>query len=125
MSLGTNIQQLRKAAGLSQEQLADLIGVSRQAVSKWETDQSTPDVDKLLLLCDTFHVSTDELLGACVSDNESDSCYSPKNTKLEECVKINFQRRCFTAGWITALVGTPGLDFTTMQWNMQRFLRCQ
>ncbi len=105
MSLGTNIQQLRKAAGLSQEQLADLIGVSRQAVSKWETDQSTPDVDKLLLLCDTFHVSSDELLGTCVSDNGSDSSYSPVNTILEKCVKMNFQRRCFTAGWLTALVG--------------------
>jgi len=105
MSLGTKIKQLRKAAGLSQEQLADLIGMSRQAVSKWETDQSTPDVDKLLLLCDTFHVSPDELLGVCVLGNESDSCSSRMNTKLAECVKMNFQRRCFTAGWITALVG--------------------
>jgi len=105
MSIGAKIQQLRKAAGLSQEQLADLIGISRQAVSKWETDQSTPDVDKLLLLCSTFHVSSDALLGTCVSGNPSDSCYSPVNTKLEACVKMNFQRRCFTAGWITALVG--------------------
>jgi len=105
MSLGTNIQQLRKAAGLSQEQFADLIGVSRQAVSKWETDQSTPDVDNLILICNTFHVSSDELLGISVPANESDSGYSPVRANLEECVKMNFRRRMFTAGWITALVG--------------------
>ena len=63
MTFGEKLQQVRKAAGLSQEQLAELVGMSRQAVSKWETDQAAPDIDKLALLCGVLGVSADELLG--------------------------------------------------------------
>ena len=62
MNLADRIQSLRKAKGISQEQLADQIGVSRQAVSKWESEQSTPDLDKIILLSDFFDVTTDYLL---------------------------------------------------------------
>lgn len=62
MKLAEKIQDLRKKNGLSQEQLADNLGVSRQAISKWESEQSTPDIDKIVLLSETFHVSTDYLL---------------------------------------------------------------
>lgn len=62
MDLASKIQQLRKAKGLSQEDLADAIGVSRQAVSKWESAQSSPDLDKILSLSDYFGVTTDYLL---------------------------------------------------------------
>ncbi|CCX38302.1 putative uncharacterized protein [Clostridium sp. CAG:1013] len=62
MNLADRIQSLRKAKGISQEQLADQIGVSRQAVSKWESEQSTPDLDKIILLSDFLDVTTDYLL---------------------------------------------------------------
>ena len=62
MNIADRIQQLRKARGISQEELADRIGVSRQAVSKWESEQSMPDVEKVLLLSDYFEVTTDYLL---------------------------------------------------------------
>lgn len=62
MNISDRIQQLRKAKGISQEELADKIGVSRQAVSKWESEQTTPDVEKVLLLSDYFEVTTDYLL---------------------------------------------------------------
>lgn len=62
MNTADRIQQLRKAKGISQEELADKIGVSRQAVSKWESEQTTPDVEKVLLLSDYFEVTTDYLL---------------------------------------------------------------
>lgn len=62
MNIADRIQQLRKAKGISQEELADKIGVSRQAVSKWESEQTTPDVEKVLLLSDFFDVTTDYLL---------------------------------------------------------------
>ncbi len=62
MDMTDRIQQLRKAKGISQEELADRIGVSRQAVSKWEGGQSTPDMEKVLLLCDYFEVTADYLL---------------------------------------------------------------
>lgn len=62
MKLNEKILHYRKAAKLSQEGLADRVGVSRQAVSKWELGESTPDVDKLLSLARAFGVTTDELL---------------------------------------------------------------
>lgn len=62
MTLHEKIYQCRRRAGLSQEALAEKLGVSRQAVSKWETGESAPEIGKLLLLARTFQVSTDWLL---------------------------------------------------------------
>lgn len=62
MNLADRIQQLRKAKGFSQEELADRVGVSRQAVSKWESGQSSPELDKIVLLSECFGVTTDYLL---------------------------------------------------------------
>ncbi len=62
MNIGEKIQQLRKAKNLSQEQLAVQLEVSRQAVSKWELNESTPDTDKIILISKIFSVSTDYLL---------------------------------------------------------------
>ncbi len=62
MRIGERIHNLRKAKGVSQEQLADMAGVSRQAVSKWESEQSIPDIEKIILLSDYFEVTTDYLL---------------------------------------------------------------
>ena len=63
MTLGEKLQQLRLKKGLSQEQLAEALDVSRQSVSKWESGQSRPDMDKLVTLAALFEVSTDYLLG--------------------------------------------------------------
>ncbi len=62
MNIADRIQTLRKSRGISQEELADKIGVSRQAVSKWESEQSSPDLEKIILLSDYFDVTTDYLL---------------------------------------------------------------
>ncbi|MBQ9980455.1 MAG: helix-turn-helix transcriptional regulator [Oscillospiraceae bacterium] len=62
MKLHEKIYWCRKKVGLSQEALAERIGVSRQAVSKWETGEAVPEVGKLLLLAKTFGVTTDWLL---------------------------------------------------------------
>ncbi len=62
MTLAEKIVWCRKRAGLSQEELAEKVGVSRQAVSKWELGDATPEVGKLVLLAKTFGVTTDWLL---------------------------------------------------------------
>lgn len=62
MNLADRIQDLRKTKGLSQEELADKVGVSRQAVSKWESKQSTPDLEKIIIMSDFFGVTTDYIL---------------------------------------------------------------
>ena len=60
--LSEKIYALRRKNGLSQEQLAEKIGVSRQAISKWEGGLSTPELDKLKALSECFQVTIDELL---------------------------------------------------------------
>lgn len=62
MKLFVKIQQLRKQNGMSQEKLAQLLGVSRQSVSKWESGQSLPEIDKIIQLSNIFEVTTDYLL---------------------------------------------------------------
>ena len=62
MTIGEKINQLRTTAGISQEELAEKISVSRQSVSKWEMNQALPQIDKVLQLCELFGISADALL---------------------------------------------------------------
>ncbi len=62
MNMADRIQYLRKAKGFSQEELADKMGVSRQAISKWESEQSTPDIEKIIIMSELFEVTTDYIL---------------------------------------------------------------
>lgn len=70
MNLGEKIMMLRKKQGLSQEELAYKLDVSRQSVSKWESNQSTPDINKLIILSEMFGVSVDYLLKEDTLDSE-------------------------------------------------------
>lgn len=69
MSFGDKLQTLRKSKGLSQEQLADQLNVSRQAVSKWETGLGYPETEKLLTLCELLNVDLDYLLRDKIKEN--------------------------------------------------------
>ena len=82
MSFGKNLQMLRKKNQLSQEKLAEMLGVSRQAVSKWELEEGYPEVDKLMLLSKTLNVSLDSLLG------EENTPVVSENAKPSEKVRI-------------------------------------
>lgn len=62
MEFGEKLYSLRTQAQISQIQLAEILGVSRQTVSKWETGNMLPEIDKLIKISDQFHVSTDYLL---------------------------------------------------------------
>ena len=62
LNLGEKIYNLRKKRNLSQEDLASILNVSRQTISKWETGESNPDIDKIVPLCNFFEISTDEFL---------------------------------------------------------------
>lgn len=62
MSFRTNLQDLRSQRNMTQEQLAMLVGVSRQAVSKWESDKAYPEMDKILAICDLFGCTLDDLV---------------------------------------------------------------
>lgn len=62
MDLGEKIRDQRRKAGLSQEQLAEKLNVSRQAITKWETNRGIPDISNLIAISDEFGLSLDELI---------------------------------------------------------------
>lgn len=68
MTMGEKILRLRKARGWSQEELAEQIGVTRQAISRWESDAAKPDADNIVVLCNLFGVSADYLLGLQIGE---------------------------------------------------------
>lgn len=81
MEFNNKLYQLRKQKGLSQEELANRLNVSRQTVSKWEMGDSSPDMEKLITISDFFEISLDEL----VKGKESDS----PNTKSSKTEVLN------------------------------------
>lgn len=93
MNIGEKLFELRKNKNLSQEEVAEKLNVTRQTVSKWETNQSTPDFDKIVPLCELFEISTDELLRGKKSESqaeENDTNILEKqedNTELKEDTK--------------------------------------
>ena len=62
MNLGNSLFHARKKSGLSQEEVAEKIGVSRQTISKWESNQSSPDIQSCKAMADVFGISLEELL---------------------------------------------------------------
>ena len=71
MSLGERIREQRRKKGLSQERLAEMTGVSRQAVTKWEAGQTAPSTENLFRLADIFDVSVDALMGTTVKQKQA------------------------------------------------------
>ena len=71
MSFRTNLQYLRAQRNMTQERLAMLLGVSRQAISKWESEKAYPEMDKLLMICDLFGCTLDDLVLGDVSVSAS------------------------------------------------------
>lgn len=112
MTLSEKILHLRSQKGLSQLELAEQLGVSRQSVSKWETGQSVPDLDKLIKLADLFSVSVDEL----VREGERpqpEPQPEPQVVYVREKYSLTGTQRAGicaeAAGLILALLGVAGL----------------
>lgn len=72
MNLGESIRTLRGEKHLSQNDLADTLGVSRQSVSKWETEGAVPDLDKLVAMSELFGVTLDELVKGAAPQSAAD-----------------------------------------------------
>lgn len=71
MSIGTMIRQLRREKDLTQEQLAEYLGITARAISQWETDRTAPDLSQIPLLCNLFSVTSDALLGIDISSKQA------------------------------------------------------
>lgn len=93
MNLGKTINELRKKNNMTQEELAAKLGVSPQAVSKWENDLSCPDISLLPDVAKIFHITVDELLSGNYQENEIAQPENPEpsfdNTKVNKGKKIN------------------------------------
>lgn len=89
MTLGEKIYKLRTEIGLSQETFGDKLGVSRQSVSKWETDQSLPELEKIIALSEFFGVSTDYLLKDTVEEDGAEKLNNTGNLSGENTTEKN------------------------------------
>lgn len=91
MSLGENLQFLRKRDGITQEQLAEKLDVSRQSVSKWESDTSYPEMDKLLQLCQMFHCTMDDLVQGSIHNihTEGKTDYDNQMNKYSKTIALS------------------------------------
>ena len=69
MTFAEKLKSARKAAGMSQEALAEKLGVSRQAVTKWETDRGIPDIENMIVISNLFGITVDEFLSQEVELN--------------------------------------------------------
>ena len=104
MTFAQKLKELRTRAGMSQEKLSEKLGVSRQAITKWETDKGAPEMDNLMALSDLFGVSVDELLGREIRQSaegflyESVTEYDVMDPKRYD-VKLGGARRLSVRGY--------------------------
>ena len=90
MTLEEKIKHYRKQAGLSQEKMAEKIGVSRQAITKWENGTGTPDIANLMAIADLFQISVDELLSNEKSEKKQSNYIYESRTEYDIDGKKNF-----------------------------------
>ena len=110
MTFGEKLQKLRAQAGLSQDQLAELLDVSRQAVSKWERNEAMPEAEKVVRISRRFGVSTDYLL--------LEEMGSPTQRPNRRSVGAWFQSRGWLLGVLMALYGLWRLlDLVSGSWE--------
>lgn len=110
MKLPDKIIKLRKATGISQEELAEQLNVSRQAISRWENGSALPDAQNILQISKLFGVTADYLLN---DDYESDSDIPAVKTATQETENLFLRKKqlhlisaiCFTVSWFCALIG--------------------
>ena len=110
MDIAEKIIKLRKTNGWSQEDLAEKLYVSRQAISRWENGTALPDAENVLHISKLFQVTTDYLLN---DDYESDGDIPAVKTAIQETEDLFFKKKrlhliaaiCFTISWFCALIG--------------------
>ena len=115
MTMADRIQTLRKSKGMSQEELADAAGVSRQAVSKWESEQSVPDIDKIVILSEIFDVTTDYLLKGIEPAENNDHKTMADVIDQKVLTEKNGTRAKTILKWVLIVLGALlAIDFISM-----------
>jgi transcriptional regulator with XRE-family HTH domain len=96
MSFGENLLSLRKSKNLSQDELGGQLNVSRQTISKWELNETTPEMDKLILLSEFFNVTVDELIKG----------KKPQPDPEDETIKVEYKK---------SKISTRGIIFSALK----------
>ena len=108
MTFGEKLQSLRQKAGMSQDALAEKLDVSRQAVSRWERDETMPETDKVVSLADLFGVTTDYLLRDSVTEQSASTGVSRERGILDQLGYL-LKARGYLLGWLLILWGLRDL----------------
>lgn len=106
MTIGNKLYDLRKSLNLSQEEVANKLNVSRQTISKWETDQSTPDFDKIAPLCELYEVSSDELLNLNTTRHTENKEKSIEKSKRNKALVIALSTSLYFLGIIYVILAS-------------------
>ena len=126
MNLGEKLFELRKTKNLTQDEVAEKLNVTRQTVSKWETNQSTPDFDKILPLCELYDISTDELLKGEKQEKSEENNYNNEEKKnknnYENMTKNQIKQKsaevvCSSILIFIIAIAYAGIGTAVMRWN--------
>ena len=83
MGFGEKLSRLRKSSGFTQEDLAEKLGVSRQAVARWEAEETSPDIHTLLGICEVFHVSADYMIHSGYESDDDIPAVKKKSVEVK------------------------------------------
>ncbi len=121
MNISERLCDLRKKAGYSQEQLAELLGISRQAISKWESGQGNPDIDNIIKLTKIYQVSADYILMGCENEpsRQTESVPTPLPPKNEFSPEM---RKAIAIITVTAGFAVITVLFITALSIMEKFV---
>lgn len=112
MTFGEKLQGLRQKAGMSQDALAEKLNVSRQAVSRWERDETMPETEKVIALADLFGVTTDYLLRQQAEERrETETASSGREQKRDWVERLGYlaKTKGYLLGWVLVAWGVMDL----------------
>lgn len=113
MSLGERLYELRKSKHLSQEQVAEQLNVTRQTISKWETDESKPDFDKIVPICNLYGITSEQLLTGNIVEQEvieEKQVTNNDEKKKKRALFISSGILCYFLGIIFIILGEETLN---------------
>lgn len=105
MYISKRLKELRTASGFSQEKLAELLDVSRQTISSWENERSYPDVHNLIMLCDIYSVSLDDLMKGDIETMKKEVANTTLNKSPQDAIQLIQSGLVMIIGLLIAVTG--------------------
>ena len=105
MYISKRLKELRTVSGFSQEKLAELLDVSRQTISSWENERSYPDVHNLIMLCDIYSVSLDDLMKGDIETMKKEVANTTLNKSPQDAIQLIQSGLVMIIGLLIAITG--------------------